>query len=340
MKQRRFRSFRPCLDELEPRLTMTGPGANSPVVLSPQSQPFGASYGEWAARWWQWAFRQPVANHPLAQTGPVDLSQGQSGDVWFLGWVLSGSGPVASTADRTGTIPAGKALFFPLINSVDDNVVSDPGLTPDELRATVSADMDSGIAVAADVDGLPIQGLTTQPQAFREQSPAFSVTVPGDNLFGLFGSPVPAGTYSSLADSGYYLMLAPLPTGAHTIHFHAELPSFGLALDITYHLTVVGDQGAVGADHAGQPLPAVLASAAVLPPPGAALAVTPLPQPTSAQTQAATAPDQIFAGPVTVQATAVGTSLPASSPQGLTAPPTPLDPVFAQPLDRALASTL
>src|SRR5262249_5683203 len=171
MKQRRFRFFRPCLEELEPRLTMTGPGANSPVVLSPQSQPFGASYGEWAARWWQWAFSQPVASHPLAQSGSVDLSQGQSGDVWFLGWVLSGSGPVASTADRTGTILAGKALFFPLINSVDDNVVSDPGLTPDELQATVSADMDSGVAVAADVDGLPIQELAAQPPVFRAPPP-------------------------------------------------------------------------------------------------------------------------------------------------------------------------
>ena len=36
------------------------------------------------------------------------------------------------------------------------------------------------------------------------------------------------------------LMLAPLPPGTHTIHFHSELPDFGFVLDVTYNLTVGG----------------------------------------------------------------------------------------------------
>jgi hypothetical protein len=35
---------------------------------------------------------------------------------------------------------------------------------------------------------------------------------------------------------GYWIMLKPLPVGAHTVHFHANL---GATLDITYHITVV-----------------------------------------------------------------------------------------------------
>jgi hypothetical protein len=33
--------------------------------------------------------------------------------------------------------------------------------------------------------------------------------------------------------------LNPLAVGAHTLEFHAENPSAGFVLDVTYHLTVV-----------------------------------------------------------------------------------------------------
>jgi hypothetical protein len=116
---------------------MSGPGASNPGVLPPQSHPFGATYGEWAARWWQWAYKQPVDTNPLFQTGQVDLSQGQSGKVWFLGGVFNTSG----TADRTGTVPAGKALFFPILNFEADNLAPPikPPLDVAGLRALAAA---------------------------------------------------------------------------------------------------------------------------------------------------------------------------------------------------------
>src|SRR5262245_11884284 len=76
MAQRRITSFRPRLEALEDRMTMSGPGANNPGVLPPQSNPYGASYGEWSAKWWQWAFSMPHTDHPLFDTAPV--SEGQS----------------------------------------------------------------------------------------------------------------------------------------------------------------------------------------------------------------------------------------------------------------------
>ena len=39
-------------------------------------------------------------------------------------------------------------------------------------------------------------------------------------------------------DIGYYLMLAPLPVGEHTIRFAAYDELFGISFDITYLLTV------------------------------------------------------------------------------------------------------
>src|SRR5262245_50717964 len=130
-------SRRPRLEVLEDRLTLSGPGANNPGVLPPQSHPFGATYGEWAARWWQWAYKQPVDTNPLFDETGARIANGQSGKVWFLAGVINVSG----SAERTGTIPAGKALFFPILNFEADNLAPplDPPLDESGLRAQAKA---------------------------------------------------------------------------------------------------------------------------------------------------------------------------------------------------------
>jgi hypothetical protein len=90
----------------------------NPGVLPPQSHAFGATYGEWNARWWQWALSMPVDAHPLFDT--ADCSAGQSGHVWFLGSTFSATpdpgdpdNAIIGTAERDCTVPTGKALFHP-----------------------------------------------------------------------------------------------------------------------------------------------------------------------------------------------------------------------------------
>ena len=73
-------------------------------------------------------------------------------------------------------------------------------------------------------------------KGFRVQSPAFQVAFPDNNIYQYYGYDVPMGTYGPFVSDGYWLMLAPLGTGQHVVHFHGELPGF--TLDITYHLTV------------------------------------------------------------------------------------------------------
>ena len=60
----------------------------------------------------------------------------------------------------------------------------------------------------------------------------FSLLLPDDNLFGL-----PAGAYAPAVADGYYLLLAPLPPGPHTITFGGT-DGTGFSQDITYHITV------------------------------------------------------------------------------------------------------
>src|SRR5437899_3561486 len=66
-------------------------GNPNPGVHPINSNPYGLSYGEWSAKWWQWVYSMPpqtnlqlsgIGQYPQPVT--VDCSQNQSGQVWFL----------------------------------------------------------------------------------------------------------------------------------------------------------------------------------------------------------------------------------------------------------------
>jgi hypothetical protein len=72
--------------------------------------------------------------------------------------------------------------------------------------------------------------------------------LPDGNVFQAFGLVAPAGTTTPSVQDGFYLMLAPLSRGNHTLHFHARFPGTpDFVLDITYNLTVLpGGRGGGG----------------------------------------------------------------------------------------------
>ena len=207
-----------------------------PEVFPRDSVAYGRTYGEWSAAWWQWSLAIPVANHPLFDKG--GCSVGQSGPVWFLGGKVCSTGDTtcdSSSATRTCTVPAGKALFFPIVNT-EDSTLEDPGKTIVELRAFAESIIEGTADLTAEVDEVSIPNLK---ENFREQSTVFGFTLPQDNELNAVGEgPFAAGTYFPAADDGVYLLLAPLPAGPHMLHFHGAFPAFEFALDITYNLTI------------------------------------------------------------------------------------------------------
>ncbi|HEX2914695.1 MAG TPA: hypothetical protein VH186_28095 [Chloroflexia bacterium] len=214
---------------------------NNPKVLPPQSSAFGKTYGEWSAMWWQWAFSIPVPDNPLLDQTGEKCGVGQSGKVWFLVGTfvntLTPTGDTLGQATRNCTIPAGKAIFFPILNAEWDEIGQNPPLTVEQLRQLAADAMDTTKNLSASVDGHSIR-LTDNngKQIYRVTSPVFSFTLPEDNIYGQ-----PAGDYYPVVGDGVYLMLAPLSVGTHTIHFHGEssLPDgSSFILDITYHLMV------------------------------------------------------------------------------------------------------
>jgi len=227
--------------------------AGNPGVMPPGSEPFGMSYAEWHVACVDWAMSMPEATNPMLNAddpgdqatatrpvwlGPYDASAGQSGHVWFLagtyknGWVV----------EREATIPAGTPLCIPLQNSL---VFGWPPIPAAEawMRQYLSLLLDTAV-VSCEIDGVPVKDL----ERYRHQSPAVPLVLPEGNLPGL-----PPGEWGMVVDDGYYLILAPLSVGTHTIHWTVIMdvipywnpwdptpePPFPQGLqDVTYHITV------------------------------------------------------------------------------------------------------
>lgn len=215
-----------------PTSTPQAQSGNTPGVLPPIARPYGLTYGQWSAKWWQWAISIPASTNPLLDSTGANCGENQSGPVWFL------AGTTGGPATRNCAIPSGKAIFFPIGNIIFGSGVYDcdptnPGVPCDveALRASAATVMNTPILLEAEIDGRPIQNLNS----YRAFSPVFSITCPDDSLFG-----VPAGMYTPQISDGYWIMLAPLSTGAHTIHFKGALDFFGFPFEteVTYNLTV------------------------------------------------------------------------------------------------------
>src|SRR5437899_4468391 len=56
-------------------------GNPNPGIHPINSKPYGLSYSEWSARWWQWVLQIPAATNPNLDATGVDCAEGQSGQV-------------------------------------------------------------------------------------------------------------------------------------------------------------------------------------------------------------------------------------------------------------------
>jgi hypothetical protein len=170
----------------------------------------GKTYEQWSEKWWQWAASIPAPINPiLAPTGFYDASIGQSGNVWFLAGTDN-----KQRIERTVKIPAGKSIFFPIVNVLFFN---DDDYTEDVMRDTTKAIIDDTKVLEVTVDGKPLKNL----ENFRKGSDLFVVKTPknGDFIYPVLKK---QKYYQSVSD-GYWIMLKPLSKGVHTIRIHGKV---------------------------------------------------------------------------------------------------------------------
>ena len=218
-----------------------------PSVSPPSAVIYGKTYAEWAAAWHQWTDSIPYAKHPLFDTPPADPScaEGQSGPVWFLGGRFCGSEQTecnSSVVVRSCTVPAGKSLFFPVVNAAcldveaQNNYCFGAGPVITDMRSALASLIDLVTDLEVTVDHKRIK--SDLKKDFRVQSPVYPTIVPADNYYQAIAEPeVVAGTYLGV-DDGVYVMLDPLRKGKHTLRFKGTFPQYNFSLDVTYYLTI------------------------------------------------------------------------------------------------------
>jgi hypothetical protein len=232
-----------------PAFAQTG---NHPLV-----PPEPHAYSELSALWWEWALSipanfgdsSPIINpddfNPLFApddpqgntTGNCEL--GQHGDVWFL--AASNNPPTGGT--RSCTVPAGRQIFFPVINA-ECSTAEGNGTTFAELSDCAKGLMDAVTVLEATIDGVAIAKLPR----FRFQSPLFMFVTPKDDplnaLDGLPTGTLPSGPSLSVSD-GFWLLFKPLSVGQHKITYHAKapFPTFTFELSGTIKITVMPNKG-------------------------------------------------------------------------------------------------
>jgi hypothetical protein len=201
---------------------MINSGGDNVLIFSLDSDPYGMSYAEWTAKWWQWALSIPLENNPINHYTDKNCALNQSGPVWFL------AGTAGGVAERSCTMPAGKAVLFPILNH-GGTLADTPAIKSEqELVSLTKREMDVISDLEVIVDSVKLNGL----QRYRVQSPIFDVVLSENNLFG--GTPGPTRGVSD----GYWLFLKPLHKGKHKIHSFGSCLAGKIKIGVNYDITI------------------------------------------------------------------------------------------------------
>jgi hypothetical protein len=176
----------------------------------------GVSQEVWSRNWWQWAGSFARSDSPVADRTGKLCGLEQSGAVWFLAGTYGTKRTI-----RTCTIPAGKHLFFPLINYVVTPRYAN-SLNCEQAKATAASMTDDATSLVLELDGRLFKRLSIHRQATRE---CFDLA---ENV---------GGGVAPSAANGYYIMLRPLSRGTHTLNFGGVLPG-DMSQAVTYTLHV------------------------------------------------------------------------------------------------------
>lgn len=204
--------------------------AQQPVnVLSNGASVDGIRLDQYAMRWWQWTFSMHPSRSPVRDRTGKHCAVGQSGNVWFLA-----GGYGSSRINRRCQVPAGKYLFFPVINMLQYPSPSQRkagSMTCARAKKGVAVNNDSLAQIEVTVNGVAL----ANPRRLRLKP---------RKCFDLADGRAPSPVYPSATD-GYWVMLPPLSAGRHTLKFRAVYNRPGTAYgrmvqDISYDLNVEG----------------------------------------------------------------------------------------------------
>lgn len=181
-----------------------------------------------SAKWWQWSQSIPRAQNPVRDEKGILCGQGQQGPVWFL---AGGFG--SAKIQRSCLVPYGKHIFFPIVNMAFWPSREGLGYTCEKAQRDAAINNDGALELFVELNGVAVES----PKRYRARS------------YGCFNilerAPAGSGVYDAYpsASDGYWILLKPLPKGAHVLKFGGRYaspnqPHGRMVQDIEYQLIV------------------------------------------------------------------------------------------------------
>lgn len=182
---------------------------NSELLYRRNEDPFGFSWEKWAALWCNWMLTIPKRRNPsLDKTGRYCAVNQKHENVWFL----TGTFGNIDLIKRRCIIPAGRAIFFPILVK-EDSLTEDSDLRTVADLVNRSRDATNEVIyIDASIDDMKIENLET----YRVQSEVFDLNYPEGNVYG-----IKPGLTHAVCD-GFWLFIKPLEAGKHYIYFRGE----------------------------------------------------------------------------------------------------------------------
>jgi hypothetical protein len=172
---------------------------------------------EWSESYLQWIAAFAHDRSPISDASGALCGAKQQGDVWFLA-TSDGTAPVV----RACSIPAGKWLFVPIVNTVERSGNKEP--LCESMARIASATIASHVGhLSLVVDGQPAETLEAHRLATG-------------TCFSLDPHQATRHPIATTVADGYYVMLKPLARGAHTIAVGAKFD--GASISTTYQLDI------------------------------------------------------------------------------------------------------
>jgi hypothetical protein len=205
-------------------------GLTSVNIFPPGSKPYGLTYDEHIKNFWKWNLAIPAKDNPINDPTGDKCATGQpntSSSVFYLAYNNGGF------SQRTCKVPAGKALFIPLMPG-ESSGKEFPKASIQDLNRSAAADQNSVNSLYLKI-GDKVYNYQDLLK-YKHLTGVLNVTFPDKGIFGV----LQGGPTVAIAD-GFYVITEPLAKGTYPIHFKSSLlctqpdctsPNF--AQDITY----------------------------------------------------------------------------------------------------------
>jgi hypothetical protein len=187
-------------------------GLNSVNILPPGGKPYGLTYAEHIENYWKWTLGIPAKDNPINDPTGEKCATGQlntGSPVFYLAFNNGG------ISQRTCKVPAGKALFIPVM-MVEESDKESPNASIQGLSTAAKNDQDSVNSLYLKIGDKEYKDQDLVK--YRTHTGVFNVNFADNGIFGI----VQGGPTNDVAD-GFYIMTEPLAKGTYLIHFKSSL---------------------------------------------------------------------------------------------------------------------